>query len=290
MVKDSTGKEYKVVIVTPAGREKYLDIIKKYVYRDMTKGLIDGWQLWQNTVKQSDIDYHASMAAENPKVQVFTIPNLENKYNFCDTWRTCEFFKNAQDDDTIYIRLDDDIVWYEENAIEKIAMARIEHPDAFAIYPVVMDSTIITAWHQASGALGLEAGAVKQPKADDPNWAYLDEFNYSDSGLIDLMHETFKKKYEEGKLADYYLPSRSLEDYQRFSICSLCWWGKDHVLPGPSEESQLAWELPAAANRPVYLLGDALLVHYSYHTQRDYLESCSPEKLEFYKNLSDQIK
>ena len=29
------GKEYKIVVTTPAGRQRYLEILKKYVYADM---------------------------------------------------------------------------------------------------------------------------------------------------------------------------------------------------------------------------------------------------------------
>src|SRR5580704_14042097 len=102
MIKDKNGKEYKIVICTPAGREKYLSIFKKYIYRKMKEGLVEGWQLWQNTLNQPDIDYIASMVAENSLVQSFTIPDLTDRYEKTDTFRTCEFFVNAQDDDTIY--------------------------------------------------------------------------------------------------------------------------------------------------------------------------------------------
>ncbi len=278
MIKGHDGKEYKIVVVTPAGRQKYLEIFKKRIYAEMDKGLIDGWQLWQNTVQQSDIDYLASMEAENPKVKRHFIDNIKPTYKTCDPMRSCEFFKNCHDDDTIYIRFDDDIVWYEEGFIEKVANARIDNPNAFLIYPNIINSTIISRWHQDIGALGKEKGEC--------NGQYLHEFAYADSGLIDLIHETFKKRYEEGTLSAYYLPSQSFDNFQQFSICSIAFWGKDHIVPSTLEEASLAWELPREKNRPVYFLGDALVVHYSYHTQRDYLESCTPEKLEFYKGLT----
>lgn len=284
------NKKWNVIVVTPAGREEYLSIFKKYIYKKMEEGLVDGWQVWLNTVKQSDIDYIHSMAAENPKVQVFTIPDLEGKHNNCDTWRTCEFFKWTHLPDTIFIRFDDDIVWAADDAIEKIIKARIEHPKAFIIYPNVINSTLVTSWHQASGALGTEAGLVHQEKEGDPNWAYLDEFNYGDSGLIDLIHDTFKKRYEEGTLSAYYLPSRVLLGYPHFSICSIAWWGHDNVNPGSSEESQLGWEIPTMLGRPNYFAGDALVVHYSYHTQIDHLKADGQKKLEFYRELASRIQ
>lgn len=283
------GQEYKIVVTTPAGRERYLSILKKYVYADMESGLVDGWQLWQNTVLQSDIDYLASMEAENPKVKRFFIPNIVPSYNNCDTMRSCEFFVNCWADDTIYIRFDDDIVWYEKDAIRKMAIARIEHPHSLVIYPNVINSTTVTSWHQKSGALSKEAGEVKQEELGSPDRAYLDEFCYTDSKLIDHIHNTFKSYHHLGNLVRYYLPSRVLADYNRFSICSLVWWGKDHLDPtGHPEEPWMAYEEAERQLRPNYFLGDCLMVHYSYHTQRDYLESCTPEHLEFYKKLAEQ--
>lgn len=279
MIKAPDGKEYKIVITTPAGRSKYLDIFKKYIYRKMAEGLVDGWQLWQNTVDEGDIAYLASMEAENDKVKRYFIDNITPSYKTCDPLRTCEFFVNAQDDDTIYIRFDDDIVWCEEDAILKLAQARIDHPDAYLIYPNIINSTITCRMYQDKGAVGQEAGLV--------NGEYLDEFTYTDSKLIDLLHNTFRTKYEAEKIDDFYLPSHSFDTYRHFSICCIVWWGKDHLKVASYEEPSLAWELPQEFQRPVYFLGDCLMVHYSYHTQRDYLESCTPEKLEFYKTLKE---
>lgn len=284
-----TGTSYKVVAVIPAGRQKYLAIFKNFLYRKIEEGLIDNIQLWQNTIKPEDIAYLASMEEENPKVKRYFIEDIVPTYNNCDPMRSCEFFRNCHEDDTIYIRFDDDIVWLEEGALEKILNARIACPNAFVIYPNIINSTTCTSWHQEIGALGTEAGEVhkKKDKPEDPDWVYLDAFNYTDSKLIDLIHDTFKKRYEENTLPAYYLPNRSMDDYQRFSICSICWWGKDKIVPGSLEESQMSWELPEQTQRPVFFVGDALMVHYSYHTQRDYLESCTPEKLEFYKTLKE---
>ncbi len=290
MIKDKNGKEWKISITTPAGREKYLSIFKKYIYRDMKAGIIDEWQLWLNTVNINDIAYIESMEKENDKVKIFRLEEeITPTHESYNALQTHKFFKNTHDDDTIYIRFDDDIVWYEPGCIEKIAQARIDHPEAFAIYPNVVNSTVVNSWHQESGALSEEAGAVKRYKKEDPNWAYLDEFNYTDSKLVDHIHNTFKKHYEEGTLSAYYLPSRSLSEYQRFSICSLAWWGKDHVAPGALEEAQMSWELPQLNNRPIWFQGDALMVHYSYHTQREYLVREGDKHLVFYKKLSDEI-
>lgn len=288
------GQTYKVVIVTPAGREEYLSFFKKFIYKKMEDGLVDIWQLWQNTVKQSDIDYLASMEAENSKVIRCFLPGgeLVPTYNNCDPMRSFEFFnRDAQSDDSIYIRFDDDIVWVEEGAIEKMCIARIEHPEAYLIYPNVINSTTVSQWHQDIGAIGKEAGDLSVmgslfPNPEDPNHIYLNDFAYTDPGFIDLIHDTFKSRYAEGTLSAYYLPSRLLDKYERFSICSVCFFGKDHIHVDPLEEQSLAWEGPEKAGRPVWFCGDALVVHFSYHTQVDHLRADRPDLLEFYKNLA----
>lgn len=280
-------KDYKVKVIIPAGRQRYLEIMKKFLYRKIEDGLLDEISLWLNTINPEDIKYIESMAKENPKVTIYKIDEpIKPTWESYNALQTHKFMKFAHDDDTIYIRLDDDIVWVEDGALEKICQARIDHPDAFAIYPNVINSTMCTSWHQEIGALSEEHGIVKKEREDDLDWAYLDAFNYTDSGLVQHIHDTFKKRYNEGSLSAYYLPSKSFDDYKHFSICSLAWWGKDHIECGPLEESQLSHELPRAFRRPIWFCGDALMVHFSYHTQRDYLEGEKKgEYLNFYKSI-----
>lgn len=282
-------QEYKVVICTPAGRKKYLDIFKKHIYRKMDEGLVDGWQLWLNTVDVDDIAYLYSLEAENPKVKIYRQGEPIDSLGFYETFnplKTYLFFQNTQDDDTIYIRFDDDIIWANDDAIEKICKARIDNPRAFVVTPNIINSTTCNSLHQEKGVLSEEAGKVKRYTKSDPNYAYLDEFNYSDSRLADHIHNTFRKNYKAGTLDAYYLPSKSLDEYERFSICCVCWFGKDKISLGYIEEPQIAWELPEALNRPNYFVGDALLVHYAYHTQRPYFEATGNTHLKYYEQIT----
>jgi len=289
-------QEFKVVICTPAGREKYLSVFKKSIYKKMEEGLIDGWQLWYNTIDAGDTAYLLSMEAENPKVKIYRIGDaidstedgVSGLYETFNPLKTHKFFANAQDDDTIYIRFDDDIIWIEDGAIEKMCQARIDNPDAFIIYPNIINSTTCTAWHQEKGVLSEEAGVVRKYDKTDPDYSYLHEFNYTDNRLINHIHNTFRKNYEEKTLYKYYLPSRSLVNFERFSICSICWFGKDKIKLGYIEEPQLSWELPMALGKPNFFCGDALLVHLSYHTQRPLLEAQGDIHLKYYAKISTE--
>ena len=283
------GQTYKVVVCIPAGREKYLSVFKKFLYRKLEEGVLDGIQLWVNTVHERDLKYLESMEKENDKVQRYfldeAITPTWDSYNALQTYK---FFKNTHDGDTIYIRFDDDIIWAADDAIEKMCHARIDNPDAYIIYPNIVNSTTCNSWHQEKGVLTDKCGRVKREheNTDDPNWAYLDAFNYSDSKLATHIHDTFRRHYKANRLDRYYLPSRPLTDYNRFSICSIAWWGKDKITISQLEEPQLAYEKPRELGRPVFFCGDALVVHWSYHTQRLHLDSQKPNRLNFYKKIT----
>jgi len=196
------NQTFRVVCVTPAGREKYLSVFKNFIYRKMNEGLIEEWQLWMNTVDEEDGKYLASMEAENPKVKIYRLGEpITPTWETYNALQTHKFFVNTHDDDTIYIRFDDDIIWCANDAIEKICKARIDNPNAFLIYPNIVNSTICNSWHQDTGALSTEAGSVRRYTKADPDYAYLDPFNYSDGKFADHIHNTFKKYYQEGTLS-----------------------------------------------------------------------------------------
>jgi len=281
------GEKYKIVVVIPAGREKYLSIFKNFLYRKLDEGVLDAIQLWQNTVDANDLAYLTSMELENPKVKIYRLGEpITPTWETYNALQTHKFFVNAHDDDTIYIRFDDDIVWCADDTIEKICKARIDHPKAFLIVPNTINSTLFNSWHQENGALSEEAGRVRRYTKSDPDYAYLDAFNYTDGKFCDLIHSTFKKHYLENTLSAYYLPSKVLKEYQRFSICCIAWWGKDKLRPGEVEEPQLAYQIPEALKRPNYFVGDALLVHGAYHSQRKYLEATGDVALKWYATIT----
>ncbi|MBA3922196.1 MAG: hypothetical protein H0X31_11035, partial [Nostocaceae cyanobacterium] len=57
-------ENYKVVAVTPSGRQRYLEILIPYILKD--KGIIDEYHLWVNTSDASDISYIESLQNKFP--------------------------------------------------------------------------------------------------------------------------------------------------------------------------------------------------------------------------------
>ena len=96
----------KRIIVTPAGRKKYLEILYRYLVRDYNYGHFNEWHLWANTLIKEDIDYINFLSDKydfikivNSKIPVDGIKSIGH------------FFEDYIDEKIVYLRLDDDIVW-----------------------------------------------------------------------------------------------------------------------------------------------------------------------------------
>ena len=101
---------YKVVSVTPAGRQRFVEILHKYLI-DL-RHIIDNHVWWINTNNQSDIDYLESLVKEYPDFySTKYLPNHPN-YTF-NNLNIHNFFDESVDENTVYVRFDDDIVFIE---------------------------------------------------------------------------------------------------------------------------------------------------------------------------------
>jgi hypothetical protein len=271
------GHDYSVIAVTPAGREKSLLILNKYLEREMKSGLLDGWQLWCNTNVQKDIDCMMKLSSENPKIEMKLIEG-QGAY---DGYRIHLFFKFAQDENTIYVRFDDDIVFLEKGALKKLILCRLENPGPFIVCANIVNNTMINAIHQDMGVLTKHAGVC--------NYTRLDPIAWEHPAFAEHVHKTFQSKYAQKLLSEYYLPGDwKFTQYEPFSISCFAFFGKDHFKPDRDEEMWISSWKPAELQRPNIVCPNALVVHYAYHPQRSHLES-KPEYFEYYQNLTKNI-
>lgn len=276
MIKDLNGKEWKVTIVTPAGRQRHLEILRRYIERDMKKGFVDSWQLWQNTGNQSDIDYMKSICEDNPKIELKTL--FEGTY---DAFKIFQFFQFANDPDTVYIRMDDDICYVHEYAILELFRTRTKNPDPFVICANIVDNTVISYIHQKLGILGTEKGKCNYSRLDNVAWA--------DNDFVENVHRNFMKIHKENSydiLPAYSFKPWIFTDYEPFSISCFAFFAKDlDGIDDPDEEMYISSRQPERLGRPNIVDGAALVVHYGYHTQRPYLDTVT-DIYEFYNTLS----
>ncbi|MEO8582127.1 MAG: hypothetical protein ABI425_06185 [Patescibacteria group bacterium] len=103
---------YRIVCVTPAGRRRYLRYLIPQI---ISSSIVDRYDIWVNTIDTNDLLFLEKISKKYPKIRL--IPQPEGEIVDCAS--VCAFLKLATDVDTIYIRLDDDIVWIEPNFFQK---------------------------------------------------------------------------------------------------------------------------------------------------------------------------
>lgn len=270
------GKEWKVCVVTPAGRAKHLDVLKRYIYREMDKGLVDEWQLWKNTGVLQDIGYMDLMVEENPKV---TIKDLcLDRYSPFNIYK---FYQFTTDPDTVYLRFDDDIVFLDELACEQLVRERLNKPKPFVISANIVNNTLISWVHQATGVLDTEHGIA--------NYTRFDDIAHKNNEFVENVHRTFMVNQLHGQLSKYYFPDWKLNQFNDFSISCFAYFGPDLApINNEDEELWISQMRPQELARPCLIKGDALVVHYGYFSQRPYLETI-PEIYNFYLELCEKV-
>lgn len=202
---------YKIVCVTPAGRRRYMRLLAPYI---LSSEFVDEWHIWINTKNSEDIGFLERVASVSPKVRL--IPHPENKVSGNSSIN--DFFKYCIDEDTVYIRFDDDIVWVEEQLAEKLVSFRIRNPQYFLVFPLIINNAICTHLLQQRGKIDVNeyipAQAMGKTAWKNPKFAH-------------ELHEWFLKKLEDKKIADVYIDQAIPIALNRFSINCMSWFGRD---------------------------------------------------------------
>lgn len=266
----------RVVTVTPAGREKYLRILAPYL--EAMKGVVDEHRFWVNTCDPGDIAYIESLVRSDPEFY---------KANYLEDprpgWRgnrrvrlIREFFPTCAEANTVYVRFDDDICWVHPEAITRLLDFRIDNPQYFLVYPGIINNGRTAYIHQVMGRLPENLG--------EPNWvksfdSYLLTGRKPEIALV--IHEHFLHYLASGRCDDLMFGRYVLSNYEQVSINCISWLGEDFaefggVVANEScdwlEENWLTMVKPRELGRPNCIYGQALVCHFAFHTQRDYLE------------------
>ncbi len=261
---------HKLVVVTPAGRRRYLSVLAQYVLHDPD---VDEWQLWLNSPDGDDTAFVGSLSW-HPKVRVVGVPA---PYDGPLAYRIHHFYATATGPQTVYVRLDDDVVYYAPGSVRSLAARRLSTPDPFIVYGNVLNTARSTFFHHALGRLPLHAGCRNE---------CMDPVGWGDGTKTLDLHERF---LADPVLEHWRLPDIIFDDYARHSINVISWTGADASRWASQveddEEVFVAETLPKRFNRPNLIAGDNLFVHYAFYTQREFLEPYEAGLLQRYGAL-----
>ena len=141
----------KRIVVTPAGRQSYLQLL--YQHLASQKNYFDEWRLWLNTVHEPDIAFCRELAARHSWIKPveLTVPHAGGH-------SIHSFYKNCVDPSAAYLRIDDDVVWLEDDFVDKMFDYRLRHPEFFLVFGNIVNNAVISHIYQRCGLVDYTYG------------------------------------------------------------------------------------------------------------------------------------
>jgi hypothetical protein len=261
-------RDYKIVAVTPAGRKCYLELLIPQLMRYVDAGVLDEYHLWVNTVDKSDITYMEQVASELPNI--IKLHRLPTDVKCMQNMSIYSFFKNAVDDNTVYVRFDDDIVYIDTvHAFKQFLDFRIDHPQYFMVYANILNNALIAHVLQRKRKLNLNKGFAEYQCMDPVGW--------KDGPFAANLHDQVLEKLtsKQGLEPFHFSDEWFLYHRERVSINCLAWIGHEFRkqcggIVERDEEKEIATTMPLKLHLHNTIFGGFCVVHYAFHTQRDY--------------------
>jgi hypothetical protein len=250
---------HKIVCVTPAGRRRYMRLLVPQV---LGSPLVDRYDIWMNTPDAGDIAFLEGVAKLDARVRLVAHPEGRKP----EIEAIGHFHVTACDPDTIYIRLDDDVVWLEPGFFATLLRFRIDHPQYFMVMPLVINNALCSYQLQVLGKIATTQYV---------RTGCMDEFGWRDPYMALDLHRLLLDLIGKNATARLHVPPREIS-LNRFSINSLCWFGRD-LAPvvgqiGEQEEEDLSVTIPTRLGRANCFCGNTIAAHFSFIHQRDKLE------------------
>ena len=265
---------YKVVACIPAGRRRVLEL--NLAHLRAQQGFLDGVMLWQNTDHTNDRGDAEFIESQRdgfvcPVPLDERFPSLRPKQ-----LNTGRFYKYTTDPETIYVRLDDDIVWQHPDALRNLVDFRISHPEFFVVFANIWNNAVCSALQWEQGHLESVLG-----HGERVNRYCLDPVGWGDPGFAVRLHRLLLERVAAGTSDGLFVPSLTARTKWnsplRFSVSCFAWFGStwaefDGELDGQEEEHWISLIHPEEAGVWNAICGDALVSHYSFFPQREALD------------------
>lgn len=251
---------YKIVLNTAAGRRRYMQYLIPYI---VSSDVVDRYDLWINTHNGADIEFFKQVAEKFPVINLVWQPDGVVNGNASIN----AFYKDCIEPNTVYFKLDDDIVWMEPGLIEKMVKFRVDNPQYFLVSPLVINNSLSTYLLELEGKI----------KLDDYYNSYASHPVLWRSGVFaQELHSWFLEKFlKTGKWNELHLGKKEM-GMTRFSINAVLWFGDEMrkfagVVPGDDEEF-MSCIYPTRQGMSNAWNGDAIVAHFAFFTQREELD------------------
>jgi hypothetical protein len=286
----------RVVAWTPFGREKSVSILIEYIRREVQRGLIDEYVLYMNTGPDnppSDREYGLELGKRYDWV---TIQERPETHPGPKQRSTGFFYRTSTAPDTVYIRLDDDVVYLHEDAIANLVKTRLEAPEPVAIFGTTWNNAIVSWFMQQQNPPRIPTDwtdATGRPLLCD--MYCMDTVGWANGEFAVRIHELLLEKIEQDDVESLYL----YQDYQikpgtQFSVSYFASLGSLYagldtpgVLVPDEEESFHTVHEPLRIGVPNLLIGNSIVSHYTFQPQQPWVVRTNI--LDRYRKLAEKL-
>ncbi|EGE85405.2 hypothetical protein BDDG_08350 [Blastomyces dermatitidis ATCC 18188] len=139
---------FKIVAVIFYGRPDRVEILDCYLKRNLVAngGWLDEVYWAPNTENQADLDWLDKLVPTSPSYKIIPVKPQEKGY--AKIWD-----HTVSDPDTLYIKIDDDIIFIDDNAIPKLVSLKLEHDHSFLVSANVINGAPLPYHHYRTGAI-----------------------------------------------------------------------------------------------------------------------------------------
>jgi hypothetical protein len=281
-------------VFTFAGRKRYMEILfpklKKY------RNHITFYRIFVATQNKEDIEYIEDFYESNKDWVGLVYHPSDKPFNKAYLWDIA--YQYGKDEDTIYLKIDDDIVYLEESLFTDFIQFRKEHPEYLLVYPMIINNVIGSSYLQQNGLLKHPKQAtlystwkstyqrikqiiinsrdktisigkiVADPEILCPNaWGDIDYCKNSHTTFIKDVINKDLDKYRKGVIV--------LEDRQPMSIQVISWHGKtmkeiqNKYGNVYADEPWLSIFAPTWCNMYNCIYSNSIVSHFSYYKQEE---------------------
>lgn len=275
----------KIVAVTPYGRRAYVEILFRYLKRFKALHKIDEWHIWNNTSRQQDLDYLREVLLKEKWIKEINAP-LPEGVTRGKSECIHAFWEFAKDEDTIYVRFDDDIVWIDDDCINNLVRCKIDNPKSLIVGANVINNAVCDHLNQTHGFFKHDSFRFSNDCLSQDGW--------QNPHACAFKHNCFLEKLGTTPNLIEFLNFGRFPTHRRFSINTICWIGKDLKdvkIPEDEESFITEWLYSDHTFERAVICGDAVVSHFAFHTQRKTLsEYVQGLILNEYRNLSKKVR
>ena len=249
--------DHKVIVVTPAGRRRYLELLQHYILADTS---VFEWHLWDNCRSEDDRSYINKLAFTHEKIKVVRAEGVDGTNRSVNG-----FYRFCKDPSAFYIKLDDDIVYLPKDFGISLYRSAFHEKGKYLWWSPLVINNAVCSWLLKYHSRILITDQLSCQASHPVGWA--------DYKFAEWLHRRFLQDLNQHNTTDF-----TVDDFvvslSRFSINCLGMFGSDIRDIGErfcpvdvDDEEWISAYLPSRLNLPGRVVGSLLISHFSFNTQ-----------------------